>query len=158
VALELKGGKIMNTIEYLNAKKIKFREIKLSGVPRTAKDVVKIYGCPLEQVLKTLVFVGKTVIIIVLQGDKKVNMEKVRSITKDKKIRMSTPNEIVKLFNKNIGSLDPFIKCENCIKILDKKIFSIDKVNMGSGIPGIGIEMATEEFRKAWDGVIDDIT
>ena len=148
----------MNSIEYLKSKKIRFREIKLSAIPRTAKDVVRIYGCPLEQVLKTLVFVGRKVVIIVLQGNEKVNMEKLKSIVGDRKIRMATPEEIKKLFGKDIGSLDPFIKGKDYIKILDKKVFTIDIVNMGGGIPGVGIEMTIKEFKKAWDGAIDDIS
>jgi prolyl-tRNA editing enzyme YbaK/EbsC (Cys-tRNA(Pro) deacylase) len=156
--LNLKKGEDMNSLEYLKSKQIQFREIVLSEIPKSSEDVVRIYGCPLEQVLKTLVFVGSEVIIIVLQGNKKVNIEKLRLIVNDRKIRMATPEEIKKLFNKNIGSLDPFINSEGCIKILDKGIFNMDMVNMGAGVPGIGIEMTIKELKKAWDGLIEDIS
>lgn len=158
--LKFKRAEVMNSIEYLKLKQIQFKKINLAAIPKTANDVVKIYGCPLEQVLKTLVFIGRKEVIVVLQGDKKVNFKKLNLIIDDNynKLRMATHKEIKKIFYKDIGNLDPFIKSEGCIKILDKKIFTMNIVNMGGGIPGIGIEMKTKELKKAWNGMIEDIS
>ncbi len=158
--LKFKRAEVMNSIEYLKLKQIQFKKINLAAIPKTANDVVKIYGCPLEQVLKTLVFIGRKEVIVVLQGDKKVNFKKLNLIIDDNynKLRMATHKEIKKIFYKDIGNLDPFIKSEGCIKILDKKIFTMNIANMGGGIPGIGIEMKTKELKKAWNGMIEDIS
>jgi prolyl-tRNA editing enzyme YbaK/EbsC (Cys-tRNA(Pro) deacylase) len=90
----------MNSIEYLKLKQIQFKKINLVAIPKTANDVVKIYGCPLEQVLKTLVFIGRKEVIVVLQGDKKVNFKKLNLIIDDNynKLRMATHKEIKKYF------------------------------------------------------------
>jgi prolyl-tRNA editing enzyme YbaK/EbsC (Cys-tRNA(Pro) deacylase) len=140
--------------EYLDANNINFREIKFDKIPITSKDVVNIYGCPLSQVLKTIIFIGKNIVIVVLQGDKKVNMKRLKLICKDKNMRMATPREIRDLFGKEIGCLDPFIRTPHCRRFLDSVIFDVDRVNMGSGIPDIGIEITTDELKKAWDGDI----
>ena len=63
----------MESIDYLKSKNIEFKTIHLDEIPRTAQDVERIYGCPLHQVLKTLIFIGETEpIIVVLPGDKRV--------------------------------------------------------------------------------------
>jgi prolyl-tRNA editing enzyme YbaK/EbsC (Cys-tRNA(Pro) deacylase) len=109
--------------------------------------------------LKAIIFIGKNIVIVVLQGDKKVNIKRLELLCGDKEMRMATPEEIRGLFGKEIGSLDPFIRTPHCRKFLDSIIFNMDKVNMGSGIPDLGIEMTTDELKKAWDGdIVHDIS
>lgn len=67
---------MMKSVEYLKSKGIKFRLIHLKEIPRTAKDVERIYGCPLRNVLKTLVFIGASPLIAVLPGNKKASVGK----------------------------------------------------------------------------------
>jgi len=54
----------------------------LDEVPKTVKDVERLYGCSLNQVLKSLVFIGETeAVIAVLPGDKRVDMNKLKKTT-----------------------------------------------------------------------------
>jgi len=48
----------MKSIDYLKSKRINFKEIRLKEIPRSALDIERLYGCPLDQVLKTLLFIG----------------------------------------------------------------------------------------------------
>ena len=82
----------MNVLDYLEKQNVKFRKIHLDEIPRTAQDVERIYGCPLHQVLKTLLFIGKKSVIVVLPGDRKVNLQKLKEISKDEALKLATPD------------------------------------------------------------------
>lgn len=148
----------MKSIDYLKSKNIEFKTIHLDEIPRTAQDVERIYGCPLHQVLKTLIFIGKTKqVIVVLPGDKRVDMDKLKEVTKGNNLRMAKPDEIEEITGYTIGGISPFGIEKNVKKIIDESVFKIQTVNIGSGKAEIGIELNSEELKKAWDGIIANI-
>ena len=148
----------MKSVEYLKSKNIEFEKIHLDEISKTAQDIGRIYGCPLHQVLKTLIFVGETEpVIVVLPGDKRVNMDKLKEITKQKNFRMAKPNEVEEITGYTIGGVSPFGIEKNVKKIIDESVFKIETVNIGGGKAKIGIELKSEELKKAWDGIIANI-
>jgi len=148
----------MKSTDYLKSKNIEFKIIHLDKIPRTAQDVERIYGCPLHQVLKTLIFIGKTEqIIVVLPGDKRADMNKLKEVTKQNNLRMARPDEVKEITGYTIGGISPFGIEKNVKKIIDESVFKIKTVNIGSGKAKIGIELNSEELRRAWDGIIASI-
>lgn len=148
----------MKSTDYLKSRNIEFKTIHLDEIPRTAQDVERIYGCPLHQVLKTLIFIGKTEqVIVVLPGDKRVDMDKLKEVTKGNILRMAKPDEVEEITGYTIGGISPFGIEKNVKKIIDESVFKIKTVNIGSGKAEIGIELNSEELRKAWDGIIANI-
>ena len=148
----------MKSIKFLESKNAKFKIIELEEIPKSAQDVERLYSCSLNQVLKTVVFVGeKEPVLVVLPGDKKVNIEKLKQITKQEKIRMAKPDEVKEITGYSIGGVSPFGIEKYILKILDKSIFKNEIINIGSGEAKIGIEMNSEELKKIWDGIVDNI-
>lgn len=149
----------MKSTDYLKSKNIEFKTIHLDKIPRTAQDVERIYGCPLHQVLKTLIFIGKTEqIIVVLPGDKRADIDKLKEVTKQNNLRMARPDEVKEITGYTIGGISPFGIEKNVKKIIDESVFKIKTVNIGSGKAEIGIELNSEELRRAWDGIIANIS
>ena len=149
----------MKSTGYLKSKNIEFKTIHLDKIPRTAQDVERIYGCPIHQVLKTLIFIGKTEqIIVVLPGDKRADMNKLKEVTKQNNLRMARPDEVKEITGYTIGGISPFGIEKNVKKIIDESVFKIKTVNIGSGKAEIGIELNSEELRRAWDGIIANIS
>ena len=148
----------MKSIEYLKSKNIEFRTIHLDEIPISAQDVERIYGCPLNQVLKTLVFVSENEpILVVLPGDKRVDMSKLKQVTNQNNIQIAKPNEVEEITGYTIGGITPFGIKKSIKKIIDESVFKKQTVNIGSGKAEIGIELNSEELKKAWDGIIADI-
>lgn len=147
----------MKSTDYLKRKGIKFRILQHSEAPKTAQDVERIYGCPLHQVLKTLVFVGeKEPVIVVLPGDSRVDMNKLIVVAKQN-LRMAKPDEVLEITGYKIGGVSPLGIKKHAMKIIDESIFQIKTVNLGSGIAEIGIELDSNELKKAWVGTVADI-
>lgn len=148
----------MNVLDYLEKQNIEFKKIHLDEIPRTAQDVERIFGCPLNQVLKTLLFIGKKPVIVVLPGDRKVNLQKLKEVSKDESLRLAKPDEVKEITGYSIGGVTPFCIEKDVIKILDKSVLEIENVNIGSGKAEIGIELTSSELRKVWDGIVEDIS
>lgn len=147
----------MKSIEFLKSKGIRFRVIELKEIPKSAQDVERLYGCPLNQVLKTLVFIGDNEpIIVVLPGDKRVNTNKLKEITKQDNLRIAKPDEVKKITSYSIGGVCPFGIENKVKKIIDESVFKMPIVNIGSGKSEIGIELNSEDLKKVWDGIIAD--
>ncbi len=140
----------MKSADYLESKNIKFRTIHLNEVPKTAQDVERIYDCSLRQVLKTLIFIGETEpVIVVLPGDKRVDMDKLKKVSKQNNLRMAKPDEVEEITGYTIGGISPFGIEKDIMKIIDESVFEIETVNIGGGKAEIGIELNSEELKKS---------
>ena len=149
---------MLPSLQYLQEKGIQFREIHLSEVPKTAQDVERIFGCPLRQVLKSLLFIGRAPVLAVLSGDRKVNKEKLAASVGEATLRMASPEEVLRHTGYPIGGVSPFGLPEGLRAVLDAVTLEQEKVNTGSGIAEIGIEISKEELKKVWTGIIADIS
>ncbi len=147
----------LESIAYLESKKTKFKVIHLKEVPKTAKDVERIYGCPLHSILKTLIFTGDKNVLAVLPGDEKVDLNKLSRVTKTNNLKLATPEEVKQLTGYSIGGVTPFCVKTNLVKVVDKSFKDSKTINVGSGEAIIGLEMDSKEFAKAFDGKVEDI-
>jgi len=148
----------MKSLDYLNEKNISYKEIYLDEIPKSAKDVERLFGCPLYQVLKTVVLIGDKPIIAVIQGDKRVSFQKIKEYYNFDSIKMANPNEIKELTGYSIGGVTPFgIDNFDYISILDEHVLNENKINIGSGKAEIGIELKSTDLKKIWKGEIFDI-
>ncbi len=149
---------MLKSIAYLQEKGIQFREIHLSEVPKTAQDVERIFGCPLRQVVKSLLFMGREPVLAVLCGDRKVGKQKLAQDVGEESLRMATPEEVLEHTGYPIGGVSPFGLPEGLRAVLDAATIEEEKLNTGSGIAEIGIELTSEELKKAWRGLVADIS
>lgn len=150
----------MQSLEYLEQNNVEYRLIHLSEVPKSIKDVERLHGCPLHQILKTVVLIGDKPVIAVIQGDKRVSFQKIKELLNYNSIRMANPSEVEELSGYSIGGVSPFgIKNDEGFEyVLDLNVLNQEKVNIGSGKAEIGIELKVSELEKIWKGKISDIT
>ena len=146
----------MKSLDLLKGKGVPFKVIELKEVPKSARDVERLYGCPLGQVLKSLVFIGEKPVMAVLPGDRKVDVGKLAQAVGLKELRIAKPQEVLEVTGYEVGGVTPF--GFSGIKVMDESVFTMEKVNVGSGKAEVGIELSTESLKKTWDGKIAPIT
>ncbi len=146
------------SIHYLDSKQIKYKVLHLTSVARSAHDVQRLYGCSLEQILKTLVLISNEgPLIAVIQGSEELSFEKVKAFFNLTALRFATAKEVLAITGYVVGGVSPFGLPENIRKIVDKKAFDQQTLNMGGGTPFIGLELSAADFKSVWDGYIDSI-
>ena len=149
----------MKSLEFLRANGIEFKEIHLKEAPKTAHDVERLHGTPLHQILKSLLFIGdKEPVLAVVPGDKKVNINKLKNASEQNNLRMAKPNEVENVTGYQIGGVCPFAVKDDVLKVIDKAVFNIENISIGSGKAEIGIELSSKDLRVIWDGLIGDIS
>ncbi len=148
------------SIEYLNQLRIPFNIIKLERKLKSAKDVVELYNCPLSHVIKTLVFIDVECVLVCIPGNKVVGIKKLTNILNLNQLNLATPDEAYQLTGYRIGGICPFIReTHRSIKyVMDKSCLYPEKVNIGSGLAEIGLEIETKYLEEVWPGAIEDIT
>ena len=148
----------MKSFDYLRGKNVPFKEIHLSEVPKSSQDVERLYGCPLHQVLKTLVFVSENKpVVVVVPGDRRASLSKLRSLTGVNSLRIAKPDEVLSISGYTVGGVTPFGIESDVIMAIDSSVFEMDMVNIGSGKAEIGIELSSQKLKDIWDGIIGDI-
>lgn len=147
----------MKSTDYLKSKNIEFKLIHLTEIPKSANDVERLYGCPLNHVLKTLLFIGdEEPILVVIPGDKRVDKNKLSNLVSEK-LRIAKSDEVLMITGYSVGGVSPF-GIEKTIKmIIDKSAFDTKTVNLGSGDAIIGIELKSADLKTIWTGEIEII-
>ena len=147
----------MKSTDYLNSRNIEFKLIHLTKIPKSAQDVEKLYGCPLNHVLKTILFISdEEPILVVVPGDKRVDKNKLSNLVNGK-LRIANPDEVLMITGYSVGGVSPF-GIENTIKmIIDKSAFDTETVNIGSGDAIIGIELKSADLKSIWSEKIEDL-
>ncbi len=148
----------MKSIKFLESKNVNYKLIRLNQAPKSAKDIERLYGCPLNQILKTIIFIGeKEPILVVAQWDKRIDIKKLKKITNQKNIKIAKPDEVQKITGYSISWVWPLGLENKILKIIDKNVFDMETVSIGSGEPKIWIEINSQELKKIWEGMIEEI-
>ena len=146
------------TLNFLDNKGIKYKKIVLEREPKWVKDIQLMFACKLSQILKTLLFIWeKKPILLVLQWDKKVDLKKVKKLTKQKNIRIASFDEVKNITWYEVNGIWPFGFEVELEKILDKSVFNEETITIWSWEPKIWLEIKSSDLKNIWDGKIEDI-
>lgn len=139
---------------------ISFRLIQLPRAPRSAADIVEMYGCELGQVLKSLLFVGdKANVLACIPGDRHVDVAKLSRATGNDSVRLATAKEVRELTGHEVGGLSPFLPRHLQIAVvIDSHCLERETVNVGAGTPTSGVELASGDLTKIWPSALADIS
>ena len=154
----IKMSKELYSIHVLKEKGIPHKIIELSRPPRNAQDIAEMFGCQIDQVVKTLLFVGDKNVLCCLPGNKNVDLQKLCKVVKAKYLRLAKPQEVKEITGLEVGGLCPFIKSSNLIFVLDAECLKKVTINIGAGTKTTGIELTSEDLRKVWPGSIANIS
>lgn len=148
----------LKSTEYLDGKGIVYEKLELDQAPHTAQDVQDICHCQLEEVLKTLLFIGeKSPVIAIVGGSQRADTDKLCRATGQKSLRMAKPDEVLRITSCRVGTVSPFGITGNVRKVMDNNVAELPRVITGSGEGTVLLELSMEALKSAWDGEIAEI-
>ncbi len=149
----------MKSLDFLKAKGIPFKVIKLAEEPKTAQDVERLYGCPLKQVLKTVVFIGEAQpLLVVVPGDQRVDLDKLKEAAGQRSLRLATAVEVQNATGYTIGGVTPLGADKSVKLVFDAGVTETPTVNIGSGKAEIGLELKSADLVKALQPLVVRVT
>ena len=117
----------------------------------TSEEAAQERGVKLSQIVKTMILMSKKEqgIIAVLPGDKKLDTKKVKKITGLKELRFLDRIAVEEKFGLVAGAIAPIKDLfPGHILLADPEVFAEDPVDISSGDPWAGLELAREDLKK----------
>ncbi len=115
----------------------------------TSEDAAKIRGEPLHSGVKSLVFMTDDDFILVLvPGDRKVDVDKLRLITNKKNIHMAKPDEVFGKTHCRIGSVHPFGNLMQLKTYMERSILRNSRVNFNVGLHTMTVRMSPLDLKE----------
>jgi Ala-tRNA(Pro) deacylase len=109
----------------------------------TSEQAAQVRGEELKTGVKSLVFkADQEFILILVPGDKRADMNKIRNITGKRNIRMATKEEVLQVCNCEIGSVHPFGNLMKIKTYMDHTILQNDHVNFNVGLHTMTVRMS----------------
>ena len=128
----------------------------------TCAEVARERGVPLAQVLKCMV--GKEpknsedgIYVMMISGDKKIALSKVRHLAGGGKISLFSRSDLTKKFDVTVGAITPLQFLGKARFFLDRTALQEEYVDISTGFPDSGIWLKTTDLVKLLNPTIADI-
>lgn len=128
-----------------------FETITIPNGVHTVEDVERACNCTKSEVIKTLLFVGRKPVVVLMTGDKKVDLEKLKKVRGDDSLRMADKKEVSNTTGFAVGTVSPF-GLRKVDVIADQSVQTLSSLIMGSGKEDTLIKMTASEFAKSFKG------
>ena len=123
----------------------------------TSEQAAKIRGVELKTGVKALVLKtgeGKIVMGLV-SADRRIDLKKLAKTVRTRKLRLASPEEVLKITGCEVGSVHPFGNLYRLPTYLDSSILENQTVNFNAGLHTVSIQMKARDLIKAIRPVIE---
>lgn len=146
-------------VNLLNEKKIPHTLFEHEPV-YTSEQAAKIRGTSLRQGAKALIFLadGKPMMVVV-PGDKKVDVKKFKQIYKIGDLRMAVPEEVEQVTGGvKIGAVHPLGNLHNLPVYIDKSLGKSREIVFNAGLHTKSIKMSYRDYFRLVRPIIGDFS
>ncbi len=133
--------------------------VELSASTHTANDAATALGCEVAQIVKSLVFVTKTLkkpILVLASGSNRVN-EKLISKEVGEKIEKADATFVKETTGFQIGGIPPLGHKQKIETYIDQDLLQWEKVWAAAGTPHAVFQVKSEDLQKLTEGKIIEI-
>lgn len=151
--LSSSAQKVQNTLNRLG---YNYEVIEFSESTRTAKEAAERVGCEVGQIVKSLVFQGKSSgksILILTSGANQVDLKRVRAYTEEK-ISRADPDFVCERSGFAIGGIPPLGHLNPIETYIDEDLLQHKKVWAAAGTPNSVFEMDANQLKKMTGGKV----
>ncbi len=110
------------------------------------------------KVVKSILLISdKGPILCILEGEKKIDFEKVKKLIDAKNIRLAKAKEVREITGYDIGALPPFAHNQKILTIIDRAVFNYEEIYCGGGSHYSLLKIHSQTLKKFAD-IIAPIT
>jgi len=116
----------------------------------TSEQAAKVRGVELKTGVKALVLKTEegSFVMGLIVADRRIDLKKLAKIARTKKLRLASPQEVLKITGCEVGSVHPFGNLHRLPTYLDKSILENKMVNFNAGLHRVSIQMKTKDLIK----------
>ena len=125
----------------------------------TSENAAEAVGVSIENIVKTLLFVGKkkNVAVVTCMGKDRVDSKKLSEVSGLKKPRMARPEEMKKILGTEPGGTPPICLPENVSVFIDERVLEKEFVIGSAGSEFSGLKINPRDIVKFANAKIVDI-
>jgi prolyl-tRNA editing enzyme YbaK/EbsC (Cys-tRNA(Pro) deacylase) len=102
-------------------------------------------GCSVAEIAKSVVFVGRSTAVVIISGDRKVDLGKLSKLTGEE-VRMAKPEEVRQRTGFPIGGVPPFPHAEGVLVFPDSTLTRFRHVWAAAGTPNAVFRIASADL------------
>ncbi len=123
----------------------------------TSEQAAKVRKVELKTGVKALVLKTDEASFIMglIAANKRIDLKRLAKIARTKKLRLASPQEVLKITGCEVGSVHPFGNLHRLPTYLDSSILENNMVNFNAGLHTVSIEMKVKDLIKATKPVIE---
>ncbi|MFN3621706.1 MAG: YbaK/EbsC family protein [Nitrososphaerales archaeon] len=132
---------------YIDEKDINAKIVVLDSSTKTSKLAAEALGCTIAQIAKSIVFKGSRPIVVVISGDKKVDLTLLSNIVKER-VEMADPEYIQANTGYRVGGVPPFPHNPQVKTYLDASLFRWSEVWAAAGEPNAVMKIKVSDLQN----------
>ncbi|HDD56396.1 MAG TPA: YbaK/EbsC family protein [Nitrososphaeria archaeon] len=127
---------------------------------RTVEEAAERSKTDPSEIVKTIILIADDrPIAAIIQGNRKIDLEKLRKVLNAKYVRLAKPSEVLKLLGIGIGAVSPLLNSMKRIRcIIDEKVLMMKKVLAGGGSEKTLVLIKPKDLAEILKPIIADIS
>jgi Ala-tRNA(Pro) deacylase len=135
-------------IDELTQKKLDFEPYEHAAV-KTSEEVAKVRNTPLHEGAKALLlYADDKPIMVVVAGDRKLDMKAFKALYHVRDLRMGTPAEVEEITGVTIGAVPPFGHLFGIALYMDASLRTNSHVSYNAGLHTKSVRMKETDYEK----------
>ena len=147
---KIKGEAFTRALKELSAAKVPHRVMTFEAEEKSAEEVTRETGFPLEQVVKTLLVRGASqkYYLALCPGDRQVDLKALAKAVNEKTVDMARREEVPKITGYLIGGVSPIGTHRPLPVLMEKSILAMTEVAVSAGQWGCQAVLLPSDLRK----------
>ena len=134
--------------QLLNKYKVEYKVLEHAPV-HTSEDAARIRNVDIRSGAKSMIIKSNnTFYDFVLSAAKKLDWNKINLILNSKKVKLASPEEVLKVMNCEIGSVPPFGILHNIKVYCDPSLLENEFIDFNAGLLTTSIRMKSKDWFK----------
>ncbi len=137
--------------EFLTEAGLEAQVVTLDDSTRTSQMAADALGCSVAQIAKSIVFIDGGAIVVVVSGDKRVDLKKLSALLGEK-VRIADAYAVRRWTGYVIGGVPPFPHDEGVRVLLDSSLSRFDEVWTAAGTPNSVMKISVSDLGDVVSG------
>ncbi len=133
--------------------------IALDNSAKTAIEAASSLHCEVGAIVKSLLFKTEdTFTLLLVSGDKKASLNKIKKTLNIKDALMASPNEVKNITGYTIGGVSPVGHLNKVEILIDESLSRFENLYAAAGHPNCVFKTNFDDLQKITNGFVKDIT
>jgi len=133
--------------QFVDSKAVNAKIVQLNDSTRTSRLAAEALECSIAEIAKSIVFTGRRPMVVVMSGDKRVNIPKLKQLF-GTDIKMASAEEVKSLTDYVIGGVPPFPHAKAVAVYADSSLRRFGRVWAAAGEPNAVMNLGVEDIIK----------